>query len=179
MRSLAELDASLDVIRASPRERGTVELIVRRAAVDEREIVETCELDVARGLVGDSWISRWNRHTPDGSPNLAQQLTLMSTRAIAALAERERWALAGDQLFVDFDLSAAALPVGTLLSVGTARIEVSAQPHLGCAKFTARYGSNATKWVNSESGKLLRLRGINARVVQSGIVRRGDAISRA
>ncbi len=180
-RTLAELDAHLDHVRAAPRERGTVELIVRRPARLEREVIEEAELDTVHGLVGDSWIARPSKRTPDGSPNIGQQLTLMSSRAIVALTEpgdHARWALAGDQLFVDFALAEAHLPPGTRLAIGGAVIEISAVPHTGCAKFTERFGSDATKWVNSDAGIALHLRGVNARVLASGTVRRGDAITR-
>jgi len=178
MRSFAVLDASLDTIRAAPRDHGTIELIVMRPAIGERRLVEIAELDITRGLVGDSWHVRPSKHTPDGSPNLAQQLTLMSTRVLAAIAEPARWPLAGDQLLVDFDLSVANLPVGARLAIGDAVIEISAKPHTGCAKFTDRFGSDATAWFNTEVGRELRLRGVNATVIRGGSVRRGDPLRR-
>lgn len=178
MRTLAELDAFLDHVRAAPRDTGTIELIVRRPDRDVREVLDEAELDVARGLVGDSWLARGSKRTSDGHANPEQQLTLMSVRAIAAIAPRDSWPLAGDQLFVDFDLSDASLPAGTRLALGTAIVAVSEVPHAGCAKFTARFGSDATKWVNGSTGRALRLRGLNARIVQSGLVRPGDAVRR-
>ncbi|HEX5061133.1 MAG TPA: hypothetical protein VFV99_17325 [Kofleriaceae bacterium] len=178
MRTLAALDACLDHVRAAPRLAGTIELIVRRPTKEARDIVEEAELDVSRGLVGDNWLERGSKRTPDGSANPEQQLTLMSVRAIAALADRDRWPLAGDQFFVDMDLSATNLPAGTQLQLGTALVEISATPHTGCDKFTARFGSDATKWVNSGVGRELRLRGVNARIVRGGIARRGDSLRR-
>jgi MOSC domain-containing protein YiiM len=179
MRSLAELDAHLDHIRAAPRDAGVIELLVVRPASDERSIVDEVELDVQRGVVGDRWLTKGSRHTPDGSSHPDQQLTLMSMRAAAAIADRDRWPLAGDQMFVDLDLSQDTLPIGTRLIVGEALIEISTLPHLGCAKFTARFGSDATKWVNGDIGKALRLRGVNARIIRGGVVRRGDTLRRA
>ena len=170
-----ELDTALDHIRAAPKHRGTIELIARRPKVGEREIIEKAELSTEVGLVGDSWPKRPSKKT--GAPNIEQQVTLMSARAIAAIvADREQWIGAGDQLYVDFDLSAENTPPGTRLQVGTAILEVSTHPHLGCAKFTKRFGSHVTKWVNSDIGKQLNLRGINARVVVAGEAKRGDAI---
>lgn len=165
------LEADLDHVRAAPRDEGTLELIARRPAVGERDVLEEAELDVEQGVVGDSWSRRGKR------PNPKSQVTIMSARAAAMIAgERERWALAGDQLYVDFDISGANVPPGTRLAIGSAVLEISDLPHLGCGKFTARYGADARDLVNSPEGVALNLRGINARIVQSGTVRRGDAV---
>jgi MOSC domain-containing protein YiiM len=172
-----EFEAALDTLRGSPADNGVVELIVRRPAVDERELLDRAELSVDAGLVGDTWRDRGSRHTPDGSAEADRQITIMNARAIALFAgeDRARWAEAGDQLFVDIDLSDANLPAGTRVQLGTAIIEVTTAPHNGCAKFAARFGHDAARFVNSPPGKELHLRGINARVVQGGTVARGDA----
>ena len=129
------------------------------------------------GLVGDNWRARGNRKTPDGSALLDAQLTLMNARVIEAIAGHpEQWSLAGDQLFVDFDLSIQHVPAGTVLEIGDALIEVTAEPHLGCRKFSDRFGKAATLFVNSESGKTIRARGLNAKVIRGGRVRVNDAI---
>lgn len=176
-RGAADLEAGLDDIRRSPEDGGTVELIVRRPAESEREVLEEGTLDLAEGLLGDTWRARGSRRTGDGSPNRDTQLTLINARLIALVArERERWPLAGDQLYVDLDLSADNLPPGTRLALGAVVIEVSAVPHTGCAKFSQRFGSEALRFVNSPVGRSLHLRGINARVVEPGVVRRGDAV---
>jgi len=173
----AELDAGLDAIRVSPREAGVLEMIVRRPAVGVREILEEGELDLARGLVGDTWHTRGSRRTPDGSPHPDMQLNIMGSRAAALVAQRkDRWALAGDQLFVDLDLSEKNVPAGTRLAVGSAVLEVTAQPHTGCQKFVERFGREAMMFVNSPIGRELHLRGINARVVQPGGIRVGDVV---
>jgi hypothetical protein len=177
-RTLAQLDAVLDHVWASPRDAGTVALIVRRPEPLAREIVEEAQLDVVHGMVGDSWVKRPSKRTPDGSPNPEQQLTLMNVRAIEALGDRSEWPLAGDQFFVDLDLSKTNLPTGTRLRIGTAIVVISETPHTGCAKFTERFGSDATKWVNSKLGLELRLRGVNARILQAGVVRLGDTLRR-
>ena len=172
-----ELVAGLDEIRRSPADDGVVELIVRRPAENEREVLAEGELDVAEGLVGDMWRRRGSRSTPDGSANPLAQLTLQNARLAALVAgERERWPLAGDQLYIDLDFSLDNLPPGTRLAVGSAEIEITPHPHTGCAKFSARFGSDALRFVNSPTGRALRLRGVNARVVEGGTVRRGDVV---
>jgi len=179
MPSLAELDARLDLVRQSPHDQGPVELIVRRPQERERETLTACELSLTEGLVGDNWRARGNGHTPDGSADIDAQLTLMNARAIALLAaDKAGWAKAGDQFFVDLDLSQENLPAGTQLAIGQAIIEVTADPHWGCKLFAIRYGPDAVKWVNSPVGKQLRLRGLNAKVVQPGTVRVGDAVQK-
>ena len=175
--NLQQLEDGLDEILQSPKDEGVVELIVRRPVDDEREVLQEAELDLAVGMVGDNWKDRVSRHTADGSANPEQQLTLMNSRTISLLAQdKDRWSLAGDQFFVDFDLTAVNLPAGTQLSLGTAIVEVTAVPHLGCHKFSERFGSDATRFVNSTQGKELNLRGVNAKVVQAGGVVVGDVV---
>lgn len=170
-----ELLAGLEHIRQAPPDGGRLELIVRRPAVGEREVLEEGELDVVDGLVGDTWRQRPSSRTPDRSPDPDCQINVMGARVADLVAGHpDRRALAGDQLFLDLDLSAANLPPGTRLAIGTAVIEVTAQPHTGCGKFVERFGLEAMKFVNSPAGRALNLRGINARVVQSGAVRAGD-----
>lgn len=168
--SYTAIEAQLPTIRAAPRDAGPIELIVRRPSVSDREIVASARLSVAEGLVGDRWFENPDRKREE-------QLTLMCTRAIAAIAgSRERWPLAGDQLFVDFDLSIANVPPGTRLAVGTAVVEASPEPHMGCKKFRGRYGLEAVRFFGSDVGRALQLRGINAIVVQDGEVRLGDLV---
>ena len=175
----AALEAGLDDVRRAPRDRGRVELIVRRPAESEREVLAVGELDRGEGLVGDTWRARSDPPTADGWPDGDMQLTLMSSRVARLVAVRaDRWQLAGDQLFVDLDLSEANLPAGTRLAIGTAVIEVTAQPHTGCAKFVERFGADAMKFVNSRERQDLHLHGINARVVRAGRIRAGDTISK-
>jgi len=175
----AELETGLEEIRRSPQDEGTLMLICRRPRTLEREILERGELDVELGLIGDNWQARGNSSTDDGAAHPEMQLNLMNARAIDLIAGgRSRWHLAGDQLFVDLDLSGANLPSGTRLSIGTAVIEVTAVPHTGCKKFTARFGLEAMKFVNSPVGRELNLRGINAKVVRGGIISVGDFVKK-
>ena len=170
-----ELEAGLDEIRRSPKDEGTLELIVRRPSLGEREVLDEGELDVAEGLVGDTWSTRASRRSKDGLAHPDMQLNIMNSRVIALVAQaRERWHLAGDQLFMDLDLSLENLPAGTRLALGSAVIEVTPEPHTGCQKFVSRFGTDAMKFVNSPLGQQLNLRGINARVVAPGIIRVRD-----
>jgi MOSC domain-containing protein YiiM len=165
------LEAGLEHVRAAPPDEGLLELIARRPAVGEREVLDEAELDVERGLVGDSWSLLGK------TPNRKAQVTLMNARSAALIAgDHDRWPLAGDQLYVDLDLSSDNLPPGTRLAIGSAIVEVSDLPHLGCGKFTERFGAEAREFVNSPQGVALNLRGINTQVVQSGTVRLGDAV---
>ncbi|MEJ7600196.1 MAG: hypothetical protein WKG01_19970 [Kofleriaceae bacterium] len=169
-RTAEELEAGLAEIRRAPVDHGIVALIARRPRPAERDVLAEATLDPEVGLVGDRWLDK-----PDRVPG--KQLTLMGVRAIRLLVPDEQdWPLAGDQLYVDLSLAGDNLPPGTRLAVGEAVIEVSVEPHRGCAKFTQRFGSEAMRWVNDQTGRALNLRGINARIVEGGTVRRGDVI---
>jgi len=174
-----ELQAGLDHIRQSPKNDGMVEMIVRRPEVEKREVLAEGMLNTTEGLVGENWKVRGSASTEDGSAHPEMQLNIMNARTIALLAQdRDRWQLAGDELFIDMDLSNENLPAGTRLKIGEAVIEVTPAPHTGCIKFAARFGTDATKFVNSPAGKELHLRGINAKVIQGGKVKVGDVVSK-
>lgn len=176
-RSRPELEAGLENIRRSPINVGTLEMIVARPAVDARDVLEEGRLDLERGLVGDSWRVRGSSSTPDGSAHPDAQLTVMNARAAALVAgTADHGGLAGDQLYVDLDLSTARLPAGSRLQIGEAVIEITAKPHRGCAKFAARFGNEALRFVNTGEGPALGLRGRNAKVVVPGVIRRGDTV---
>ena len=178
--SKEELAQGLDIISQSPKEEGTLQLIVRRPDVDQRDSVATGHLDVTEGLVGDSWRARGSGHTPDGQADPDMQLNIMNSRVAELVANGlERRELAGDQLFLDMELSSDNLPPGTQLALGEAIIEVTEPPHTGCKKFAARFGTEAMMFVNSGMGKTLNFRGICAKVVQSGDIQVGDIARKA
>ncbi len=176
-RTLETLSASLPHILQSPQTEGVLALIVRRPQVDAREVLAEGELNLLEGLAGDTWNARGSSRTTDGSPHPDMQLNLMNVRVIEAIAGSvKRWPLAGDQLYVDLDLSQANVPPGTRLSIGDAVIEITPQPHTGCGKFSARFGIDALKFVNSPEGRMFGLRGVNAKVIQPGRIRSGDKV---
>jgi hypothetical protein len=173
--SRQRLEASLGWIRESPRDRGVVVLVVSRPAIGVRELPAEARLDLTGGLIGDNWLERGSGSTSDGSADLHRQVTVMNARVAELVAGgRERMPLAGDQLYIDLDISVGNLPAGSLLAVGEAVLEVSDAPHLGCSKFLDRFGKDAMTFVNSRIGRQLRLRGMNTRIVQPGAVRPGD-----
>jgi hypothetical protein len=172
------LAAGLDAVRAAPRDGGTVTMLVTRPGVDERVLHERAALDLAHGLVGDTWAERGSSRTPDGSANPEAQVTVMNSRAALLMAgTSDRVPLAGDQVYLDLDLSVDNLPTGTVLEFADAALEVTAAPHTGCAKFSARFGVDALRLTATPDGRQLRLRGINTRVVRAGTVGVGDAVT--
>jgi hypothetical protein len=174
-----QLETGLDEIRRSPKDAGVLRLIVRRPSENEREVLDRGELDSVVGLIGDNWRTRGSSSTADGASNPLKQLNIMNSRAAALIAQTaDRWPLAGDQLFIDLDLSEENLPAGARLVIGSAVIEITAPPHNGCKKFVARFGLDAMKFVNSPVGKKLHLRGVCARVVVPGTIRKGDAVKK-
>lgn len=173
----AEIEAGLEHVLAAPKEAGSLEMIVRRPDVDEREVVENGVLDIDNGLVGDNWLTRGSSRTSNGLGHPEMQLNLMNYRYALLIARTaERVPLAGDQLFVDLDLSENNVPAGTRISIGEAIIEVTPIPHLGCKKFVERFGIDAMKIANSEFGRRHHLRGINARVIVGGLIRKMDIL---
>ena len=174
-----ELEAGLENILRSPKDNGVLDMIVRRPQIEEREVLTEGRLDMVEGLEGDNWKTRGSTKTADNSAHPEMQINIMNSRVIDLVANgKDRWHLAGDQLFIDMDLSDENLPAGTKLSIGEAVLEVTPIPHSGCKKFTARFGLEAMKFVNSPLRKELHLRGINAKVIQAGSIRTGDTVKK-
>ncbi len=173
------LEAGLETIRQAPKDEGVLEMIVRRPAEDQREVLEEGILNLKQGLVGDDWKSLGDSDMPDGSANPDKQLTIMNARVIDLLTgDRAFWPLAGDQLYINIDLSEDNLPAGSQLALGSALIEITTPPHTGCKKFAQRFGVDAVKFVNSSLGQQMHLRGVNARIVRPGVIRVGDVARR-
>jgi MOSC domain-containing protein YiiM len=174
--SRESLDARLPELRKLGSEEGTLELIVVRPTEGERELPSTAELTIEDGLVGDRWVPRFDAN---GNVQRGTQLTIASTHLLALIAERERWPLSGDNLLVDIGLDQESLPAGSRLAIGdTVVVQISKEPHTGCAKFSARFGSDALRFINSPEGRELRLRGLNAHVIVPGTISTGDTVRR-
>ncbi len=173
----AELQAGLPQILESPQDDGVLEAIVIRPAPGQRRELEACDISVAGGTHGDHWAEGCWKSTEDGKPHPDVQICIMNARCIAHIAgARERWALAGDNLFIDLDISPENLPPGQRLRIGTAVIEITAVKHAACASFAERYGKSAAVFVNARKGSALRLRGVYARVVEDGRVAAEDRV---
>ncbi len=177
--SATDLAAGLDEIRNSPKDQSVLDLIVSRPEEDGREVMDLADLDVEVGLIGDTWQDRPSARRGDGKAHPDMQITLINSRVAALVAQsKDRWPLSGDQLFADLDLSKSNVPPGTRISVGSAILEATSQPHTGCKKFAARFGDEALKLISSPTGKDLQLRGINLKVVQGGEIKPGDAVKK-
>jgi len=174
-----QLESGLDFILQSPDDLGSLEMIVIRPAENERKILESGELSIEKGLVGDNWATRGSKRTKDGSANPDQQLNIMNSRSIALIAgSKDNWKLAGDQLFIDLNLSDKNLPPGSRLGIGNSIIEITDIPHNGCKKFATRFGVEAVKFANSKTYKEYHLRGVNAKIVRPGSIRVGDIVKK-
>lgn len=173
-RSADELEAYLGRILDAPHDEGRIEMIVRRPERDQREVIDSAELSTDLGLTGDDWSQRVNSRE-----NRDAQLTLMNSRVAEAVAvSRDRWPLAGDQIYVDMNLSLENLPPGSRIRVGEAIVEISAEPHTGCSKFASRFGKAALRFANVGVGRDNRFRGVNAFIVEDGDVRVGDTVTK-
>lgn len=171
--------SGLPEIEDSPKDLGRLEMIVIRPRDKERIVLDESEVSLGLGVHGDMWARGRRKSGVDAVPNPDVQITLMNSRCIALLArDRSRWPLAGDQLYVDLDLSGENLPVGQRLAIGTAILEITAVPHTGCAFFAERFGRDALEFVNSPTGRRLHLRGIYARVVQDGHIKTGQLVAK-
>ncbi len=178
-KNLEALQNGFDHITQSPSDQGSLQLIVARPEVDSRTELDHGVLDETEGLIGDNWAARGSSKTEDGSAHPEMQINIMNSRAIELITQNKAdWKTAGDQLFVDFNLSKDNVPPGTKLAVGDAILEVTSVPHTGCKKFSARFGVDAVKFISSSKGKQWQLRGINARVVKSGSIQIGDQFSK-
>ncbi len=178
--STDELEAGLETALTSPTNKGIVELIVCRPDVGQRKVIQSAEFSTDVGLVGDNWSKKPYSKSPDGGPHPEMQVTMINRRVLDLIAagDTNRRAVPGDQLVVDFDLSLDNLPPGTKLNIGSTIIEVTEEPHTGCSQFVGWFGADAMRFVNSSRGRQLCLRGINAKVIQSGKISQGDQITK-
>lgn len=162
-----------------PKDTGSVEAIFIRPVTEEREDLQEAELTKADGVKGDRWRPTASMRLPDGSPDPRTQITMMNVKVLECVSGgRDKWALAGDQLIVDLDVSEENLPVGQQIRIGDAVVEVTDVPHTGCAKFRRRYGNESLDYINGDGRESLRLRGVYVKVVEEATVRVGDVIAK-
>lgn len=177
--TMDELKAGFPEILQSPADKGRLDAIVVRPEKGERLDVNERQISRAGGVKGDHWSKGCWRSLPDGSPDPDVQICIMNARCISLIAgPRDNWAPAGDNLFIDMDLSPDNMPPGQRLAIGSAIIEITDIPHTGCQNFIERYGRDACVFVNTGEGKKLKLRGIYARVVQDGLITAGDLVTK-
>ena len=168
-RGAVELKAGLLALPASPKDAGRLMLIVRRLADGTRETLESVHLSPEEGVPGDGW----NRRPPR---NPEAQLAVMSHAAAELIANGQELTVFGDNLFVDLDVSAENLPVGTRIQVGDAIVEVTPKPHNGCSKFRERFGQDALDFVGAPPTRHRNLRGIYWKVIEAGVASIGSRI---
>lgn len=174
-KTMEELKAGLPEILKSPQDNGEVKAVVVRPGSCERNMVPSCDVSLEGGVLGDHWAKGCWKTTDDGEPHPDVQICIMNSRCIELIAgDQSNWAPAGDNLFVDMDLSPENLPPGQRVAVGSAIIEITDTPHKGCQKFIDRYGRDACVFVNLGDGDKYKLRGIYARTFEAGTISVGD-----
>ncbi|WP_316650373.1 MOSC domain-containing protein [Ovoidimarina sediminis] len=178
-RTMAELKEAMPHILDAPKEEGRVDMIISRPDHGERTLPQRVRVTAEFGVEGDHWSRGCWMTADDGTPHPEVQICMMMSRVIEAIAGApENWPPAGDNLFLEMDLTPASMPPGTRFSIGSAEFIVTPVPHNGCESFIERYGRDACVFVNTGEGKAHRLRGIYARVTRDGEIAVGDTVRR-
>ncbi|MCY3984666.1 MAG: hypothetical protein OXD29_01685 [Roseovarius sp.] len=164
---------------AAPKDGAAIEMLCLRPAMGKRQFVEKIEVTVEQGIPGERWsISPWMR-LPDGSPDPSIQICFLQKRVLDLIwTDRENTVHPGDTFIVDMDLSERNLPKGSLLHAGGAILEVSGEFNNACPKWKKRYGEDALQWVRAPENRVLRPRGILAKVHRGGVIALGDRLTK-
>jgi hypothetical protein len=165
-RSFEELERLLNTLQ-TPKDDGTVTLLMSRREGGRRELLKSARLEIDGGIPGDSWGRNPKR-------KLEAQLATMQTDVVELIANGQPLELAGDNLYLALDLSKENLPTGSCVRIGSVLLEVTTMPHDGCKKFRARFGEGAHRFVCTPELRHRNLRGIYFRVVEAGEVSVGD-----
>jgi MOSC domain-containing protein YiiM len=162
----AKLEARWMALSSPNSETGEVLSIVIRQPDGTRVQPSIGRLDPEQGLIGDRWT--------EGKADPSMQVAVMRADVAHIIANGQSPALFGDNLLVDMDLSRGNLPPGTVVSVGTARCVVSAEPHNGCSLFSQRFGHAALALTADKRWRDQNLRGLYLTIMEAGDVGPGD-----
>ena len=168
-RTFEELERLLNALTGTPKNNGTVTLLMSRREGGRRELLKSVRLEIDGGMPGDAW-GRNSKRKADA------QLATMQTDVAELIANGQPLELAGDNLYLALDLSKENLPTGSRIRIGGVLLEVTPMPHNGCKKFRARFGDGAHRFVCDPGLRHHNLRGIYFRVIEPGNVSVGDSV---
>ena len=177
--SRIQLDQALPDVMAAPKDRAAIGMLCLRPERNQRKFVDQIEVSPQKGIAGERWLESPWLTTPEGAPHPGIQISILQQRVLDLVwQDRENTPHPGDTFVVDMDLSHDNLPVGQLLSVGTAILKVSDVFNDGCVKWKARYGAAAKDWIVADDHPKLRLRGVLCSVERAGLLKAGDFLTK-
>jgi len=177
--SAQDLIEAVPHIMAAPKDGAAIEMLCFRPGYGQRNFVDKLVVTRGRGMPGERWeTAPWLRKD-DGTGHPGIQISILQKRVLD-LVWRDRSSVIhpGDSFIVDMELSEANLPVGQLLRVGTAVLQVSDVFNDGCVKWKVRYGEAAKDWIVAPGHRELRLRGVLCSIVKDGEMKAGDQLTK-
>lgn len=176
--SRAELDAQLPHVLNAPKTGSRVAMLCTRPARNERVFPDAIVLTRARGIDGDREMAQPWLRLDNGDPDPRIQVSIIPQRVLDLVwRDRENITHPGDNIVADIDVSLDNMPVGTILTIGTAALRVSDEWNDGCAKWNKRMGRAAYEWTTQPDHEPLRLRGIYCEIITDGVIKLGDTIT--